>query len=119
MFPNIPQRFIIRELDRASGVLSTAVDALVLINPDFSSDASPVLSDVLKFGGKVTHQAIIQEINSKSHEHQHESPVEQPLIDRKDWENTDAKVRLSVLANCKKAMLLKAREAFRKSNENN
>ncbi len=118
MFPNIPQRYIIRELDRARGVVTTAVDALVLLNPDFSNDASPNLSeDGVSVGTNVTHQAIIEEINSKPEEEL--VHIEEPAMTRKEWEAADAKARLRVLAERKKAMLLRARDAFRKSNENN
>ena len=117
MFPNIPQRFIIRELDRANGVVSSAVDALVLINPDFSGSTSPTLSNDVINGQKVTHQAIIQEIISKPEEEV--SAIEEPVISRKDWDTIDPKTRQRVLAERKKAMLLKARDAFRKSKENN
>lgn len=116
MFPDIPQRFIIRELDRANGVVSNAVDALVLLNPDFSGSTSPTLSnDNLCSKDTVTHQAIIEEINSTAQELP--LPTDEPKIDRKDWESTDAKARQRVLAERKRAMLLKARDAFRKSNE--
>lgn len=120
MFPNIPQMYIVRELDRANGVASVAVDALVLMNPDFSGGETPQVPtrESLPAGYGVTHGAILEEINNSAAQEM-DTPLEEPVISRKDWDSTNAKTRQRVLAERKKLMLLRAREAFRKSSEAN
>lgn len=116
MFPNIPRAHIIRELDRANGVVSVAVDALVLMSSDYPANSSlPVSPDLGAESAKATQttlKAIIEDLNANP-----EESVQEIQLNRKEWDSADNETRQRLLAERKKAMLLKAREAFRKSND--
>lgn len=116
MFPNIPRAHIVRELDRANGTVSVAVDALLLVSSDYPANSSLPISPEVELEGKkvaqTTHKAIIEELNAHP-----ENSVEEIQMNRKQWDSADNKTRQRILAERKKSMLLKAREAFRKTNE--
>jgi hypothetical protein len=127
MFPHIPRPYLVRELDRAEGSVPRAVEALLLISADFSlpqaaprSDRStPDLED--KQGGPVSlHQHLLKELNREDafHASRAEDIGTRTLqLDRKSWETLPSAQRQQVLTDRKKAMLFKARQTFRESQE--
>ena len=116
MFQNIPRSYIVRELDRANGNVSTAIDRLLLLVPDFmendsSLDTSPVARSDLS-----THYNILK--NVKDDEEIVVDGVSDGVSDggvvltKKNWDSVDPKIRQRILTGKKKEMLMKAREAF-------
>jgi len=116
MFQNIPRSYIVRELDRANGNVSTAIDRLLLLVPDFmendsSLDTSPVARSDLS-----THYNILK--NVKDDEEIVVDGVSDGVSDggvvltKKNWDSVDPKIRQRILTGKKKEMLIKAREAF-------
>lgn len=113
MFQNIPRAYIIRELDRANGNVSTAIDRLLLVAPDFmendsSLDTSPVARSDLS-----THYNILRTVKDD------EDIVADDIsggggvvLTKKNWDSVDPKIRQEILTGKKKEMLMKAREAF-------
>lgn len=117
MFPNIPRSYIVRELDRADGVVSTAIDQLLLLAPDFANSrgedeslesTSPVIQSTSN-----THYNILKSL--KEDEKVTETPSE--TLTKKNWDSSDSKTRQRILMEKKKEMLLKAREAFLTHND--
>lgn len=124
MFPNIPRAYIIRELDRADGVVSVAIDRLLLLAPDFmndngnnsSLDTSPVARsdsstqyNILKTvetekDGKDEDEG--KNINNNNNDNN------KNLLTKKNWDSVDPKIKQRILTVKKKEMLMKAREAY-------
>lgn len=137
MFQNIPRAYIVRELDRAEGVQSVAIDALLLLNPDFAGSngnneefVTPVLSNHNKNYRNLLNEIVrSEEVGSGSRSGSDgsssvidskydETPViKTTQITKKDWDSTTPRERLCALTERKRLMLLKAREHFRKSQE--
>lgn len=122
MFPNIPRAYIIREMDRADGVVSVAIDRLLLLAPDFmndsgnnsSLDTSPVarsdsstIYNILKTV-ETDDKSIIKDnsINTRT------------VLTKKNWDSVDPKIRQRILIDKKKEMLMKARESFLSKEKN-
>lgn len=120
MFPNIPRSYIIRELDRANGVVSVAIDRLLLLAPDFMSnsennsslDTSPVarsdsstLYNILKIV-ETEHYEDDKSINKDK------SVNNKTVLTKKNWDSVDPKIRQRILIDKKKEMLMKARQSF-------
>lgn len=120
MFPNIPRSYIIRELDRANGVVSVAIDRLLLLAPDFminsgnnsSLDTSPVarsdsstLYNILKTV-ETEHDEDDKSINKDK------SVNNKTVLTKKNWDSVDPKIRQRILIDKKKEMLMKARQSF-------
>lgn len=107
MFPNIPKPYIVRELDRADGNVSVAIDKLVLISPDFSD--SPMTSS------NSLASPLIK--NPKFAMRAHKSDArddEKVILTRKNWDSVDSETRQRVLLNKKMEMFMKARDSFTK-----
>lgn len=111
MFPNIPRAYIVRELDRADGVVAVAIDRLLLLAPDFANhregdesveSTSPVIQST-----STTHYNILKSLKEGE-------TVMEPseTLTKKNWDSIDSKTRQRILTDKKKEMLLKAREAF-------
>lgn len=122
MFPTIPRPYVVRELDRAEGVMSVAIDALLLLNADFPStetttSASPNVGSATE-KTPVTHQHILSVINSSDAERETvDLSLVNASISRKEWDATAPELRQRIIAERKKAMLVQARESFRRSRE--
>jgi hypothetical protein len=114
MFPNIPRPYIIRELDRANGEASVAIDKLLLLAPDFmngnesqsSLDTSPMARS-----DSSTQYNIIKTVQSDGNIVAASSSGSVKLTKR-NWDSVDSKTRQGILSIKKKEMLMKAREAF-------
>ena len=111
MFQNIPRSYIVRELDRANGNASTAIDRLLLLAPDFmendsSLDTSPVARSDLS-----THYNILKNVKDEE-EIVADGVSGGVVLTKKNWDSVDPKIRQRILTGKKKEMLIKAREAF-------
>lgn len=120
MFPNIPRAYIIRELDRADGVVTVAIDKLLLIAPDFMNsnndssttiDTTPVTSSAPS-----THQSILNSIKSGGGAAETAEKATDDLT-RRNWDEIDPGRKQAILAERKRSMLVRARESFLKRNQ--
>lgn len=122
MFPNIPRAYISRELDRADGVVSVAIDNLLLLAPDFinfNNDSREQLSTTpLMNSAPTTHHNIIKSLTggsglkeSTTVDNSEDSNVV-PQLNKKNWDKVDPEDRQKIIAERKRQILLKARERF-------
>ena len=120
MFPNIPRAYIVRELDRADGVISAAIDRLILMAPDFMNgnddDSSLDTSPVARTDSNAQYN-LVKAVNSEKDESREDEKMQleddtKITLTQKNWDSVDSKTRQRLLTAKKKEMLLKAREAF-------
>lgn len=119
MFPNIPRTYIVRELDRADGVVPIAIDRLLLLVPDFmnlNEDESSLDTSPVARSEPSTHHNLMKSI----HDNENDDGVEERsdlMLTKKNWDSVDTKTRQRILMEKKKEMILKAREAFLSQNQ--
>jgi len=118
MFPSIPRAYIIRELDRADGSSSVAIDNLLLLAPDFSSggtdEGDSVSTTPLVNTSSHTHKSILSSLNNVTTSSLDETEEEVDL-NKKNWDSFDSQSRQRILADRKREMVKKARESFMKN----
>lgn len=118
MFPSIPRAYIVRELDRADGVSSVAIDSLLLLAADFmdSNESNSSLNTPSISGNSNTHQSMLKSFSKDDLTAKARNADE--VVTKKNWDTIDSKTRHRILSEKKRDMLVKARESFIKQSEN-
>jgi hypothetical protein len=117
MFPNIPRAYIVRELDRADGVVAGAIDRLLLLAPDFANsregEESLESTSPVNQAASTTHYNILKSLKEGE-------AVTEPseMLTKKNWDSIDSKTRQRIMTEKKKEMLLKSRESFLSKQQN-
>lgn len=118
MFPSIPRAYIVRELDRADGAVSVAIDNLLLLAADFmnSNESNTSLSTPAANANSNTHHNILRSLEKSKGEVEGVKSTVDPSITvtKKNWDTIDSSTRQRILNEKKREMLIKARESFLK-----
>lgn len=116
MFPNIPRAYIIRELDRADGVVAVAIDNLIPIASDFinfnaTDSTDRLVTTPMIERGSSTHHNILKTLDEPE-EMLTSSSKMAAVLNRKNWDKIDEGSRKRILSERKREMIMKARECF-------
>jgi len=110
MFPDIPRPYLVRELDRAEGTMSVAIEALLGMNERFagSESSTSLVPEVPKDKAASSHRQIVHEVEERTET----SDAGSTVITRRNWDTLEASRRREILAERKRIMLRDARNSF-------
>jgi hypothetical protein len=118
MFPTIPRSYIVRELDRADGVVQVAVDNLILMSSDFSGSTSDISVCSPFVDNKKFLKKLDDEDSTGNEAGDEMAKRKEVVLTKKNWDSVESGTRQRILHNKKRDMIMKARENYMKQEEN-